>query len=75
MLAEIQGAVEYQATTGEKYVPPVQPPTQQSGITGRVSSVIIKQYEAANNLLLHDWAVVSGFGRGIGKNFRDMLDA
>ena len=75
MLAEIQGTVKFQATTGENYVPPVQPPMQHAGITGQVSSILIKQYEAANNLLLHNWVVVSCFRRGISKNFRDALDA
>ena len=35
----------------------------------------MRQYDAANNLLLYDWAVVQDFRQGISKNFRDALDA
>ena len=60
-MAEIQGNVKYQATMGHVYAEPLQPPSQHTGIITGATAILIRQYETANELLLHNWAVVKGF--------------
>lgn len=75
LLAEIIGAARYAADnpTLPPYVPPVQPPHSPVLPVGATAAQI-RAATDDNNLLKRDWAIVVGFRRGVGENFRDALD-
>ena len=74
LLAEILGPVKYLAGTTLVYVEPTKPPNQHALIVNGVRRHLVVVYANENNLLLHDWAIVTGFRRGVCENFRDALD-
>ena len=60
----------------EAYVQPDQPDNYpNSGLGARPLADDICNAKTANDTLKRDWAVLSGFRRGMGENIRDALDA
>ena len=68
------GAVRYLAETGLNYVEPTKPPHQRAGIVANTSQHRTRVLTAANDLLQHDWAVVTGFRKGTRENIREALE-
>ena len=78
LLALIIGAArlasEYPAL--DAYVQPDQPDNDpNAGLGARPLADDIRDAKTANENLKRDWAVLSGFRRGMGRNIRDTLDA
>ena len=60
----------------EAYVQPDQTDNNpNAGLGARPLTDDIRDAKTANDMLKRDWAVLSGFRRGMGENIRDALDA
>ena len=78
LLSLIIGAARLAADypTLEAYVQPYQPDNDpNAGLGPRPSMDDIRGAKTANDTLKPDWAVLSGFRRGMGEKIRDVLDA
>ena len=60
--------VRYLNDTTLQYVPPTQPPNRHVSINNRLISAQREEFNAENNLLKRDWAVVTGWKKAVGKN-------
>ena len=68
LLAEILGPVKYLAETTLVYVDPTKPPHQHAGMVANTTQHQTRVLIAANDLLQHDWAIVTGFSKGTSEN-------
>ena len=75
LLAMVIGTARYQTDTTLVYIAPTQPPNRHASINDRSTSAQRDEYNAENNLLKRDWAVVTGFKKAVGENIRDALDS
>ena len=78
LLALIIGAahLEWDYPALEAYVQPDQPDNDpNAGLGARPLADDIRDAKTANDTLKRDWAVLSGFRRGMGENIRNALDA
>ena len=75
LLAEIQEAARYLATTGFQYVAPTQPPNRHAEIVPATTAHRSALLTAENDLLKHNWAIVKGFRRALSLNIQDALDS
>ena len=75
LLAEIEGDVQYLATTGETYVPQVKPAHTDARLTTgpQPTAALVRVYQNENDVKKEDWATTVGFRRGIGENWRNRL--
>ena len=79
LMAVIQGAEEYLAATQLEYIQPVQPEHQHPEIFVTVprapTQQQVKNFEAQNEKWKRDFAVYSGFCKGVRENMMKALDA
>ena len=79
LLAVIQGAVKYLATSGENYVQPDRPENQHPEIFVTIprapTQQQVKNLEAKNENWKRDYAVYLGFCKGCRENMMKALDA
>ena len=75
LLAVVIGTARYQTDTTLVYILPAQPPNHHASINDRLTSAQREKFNAKNNLLKRDWAVVIGFKKAVGENIRDALDS
>ncbi len=75
LLAMIIGDARYLALTGLNYVPPVAPPLAHPNINGRTSSHNTAVLTIENEEARRNYAIVTGFHKGIGDNICDALDS
>ena len=79
LLAVIQGAKNYLATSGKNYVQPDRPENQHPDIFVTIprapTQQQVKNLEAKNENWKRDYAVYSGFCRGCRENMMKALDA
>ena len=68
LLVEIQGASRYLQITTQDYVQPVKPPYTPPAILPNRTAHIVRLCTAENDLLQHDWSIVSGFRQAVGDN-------
>ena len=75
LLAKISGAAKYLLDTGHNYVAPTQSPDMDPDmlIPGK-TQIQIKIMQNATIVAKRNYAVVSGFRRGVCDNFRDALE-
>ena len=68
LLALVIGTARYQTNTTLVYITPTQPPNRHANINDRPTSAQRDEYNAEDNLLKRDWAVVTGFKKAGGEN-------
>ena len=75
LLAIVICTTRYQTGTTLVHIPPTQLPNRHASINDRSTSAQRDKFNAKNNLIKRDWAVVIGFKKAVGENIRDALDS
>ena len=76
LLAKIQGAAKYLLNTGHNYVASTQPPDMDPDmlVPGK-TQIQIKIMQSATIVAKRNYAVVSGFRRGVSENICEALES
>ena len=75
LLPKIHGAAKYLSNTGHNYSIPTQPPDINPDVLlPDKTQIQIKKMQSATMVAKRNYAVVTGFRRGVSKNIQDALE-